>query len=379
MKLVCKENQCVGCMACVEVCTKGAISIVDSKKAYNANIDEEKCINCGACKCVCPNVNPVKKNNPISWKQGWAIDETVRQMASSGGFATAISKAFTENGGYVVSAVFSDGRFIFSYTDRCDDVAKFSGSKYVKCNPTGIYKEIKKLLLKGQRVLFIALPCQVAALKNYVSINLQDCLYTIDLICHGTPSPKLLEDFLSQYQTELGNIKAIEFRVKDHFQLKTGVKSFSTPGTTDCYLIAFLNGLIYTDNCYVCSYATLQRCSDLTLGDSWGSSLPLKEQKKGISLAVCMTEKGEELLHMAALHLEEVNLANAIAHNHQLERPSEQPDRRDTFFLDLNKGIDFNSLIYRRYPKQCIKQKIKALLIRLKIGRQGNIPYTDED
>lgn len=45
-------NQCRGCVAhpCVEVCPKGAISMVNGK----SYIDKEKCIKCGKCKAVCP-------------------------------------------------------------------------------------------------------------------------------------------------------------------------------------------------------------------------------------------------------------------------------------------------------------------------------------
>ena len=54
MKTVCDVNKCAGCMACVDICPKGAIKIEDSLVAYNAVMDEEKCIDCGACADVCP-------------------------------------------------------------------------------------------------------------------------------------------------------------------------------------------------------------------------------------------------------------------------------------------------------------------------------------
>ena len=44
VKTVCAKNQCVGCMACFDMCPKSAITIVDTRQAYNAVIDEEKCI-----------------------------------------------------------------------------------------------------------------------------------------------------------------------------------------------------------------------------------------------------------------------------------------------------------------------------------------------
>ena len=47
MKTVCKQDYCTGCMACVGKCKKEAITIKDTLLAYNAIIDESKCINCG--------------------------------------------------------------------------------------------------------------------------------------------------------------------------------------------------------------------------------------------------------------------------------------------------------------------------------------------
>lgn len=41
VKTVCAKNQCVGCMACFDMCPKSAITIVDTRQAYNAVIDEE--------------------------------------------------------------------------------------------------------------------------------------------------------------------------------------------------------------------------------------------------------------------------------------------------------------------------------------------------
>lgn len=51
-------------------------------------------------------------------------------------------------------------------------------------------------------------------------------------------------------------------------------------GTQDMYTHAFLASLDYTENCYTCKYAKLERVADVTLGDSWGSNLSVAEQKK---------------------------------------------------------------------------------------------------
>ena len=57
------------------------------------------------------------------------------------------------------------------------------------------------------------------ALRNYVGDSLSEMLTTIDLICHGTPSPKILDMFLKQYGEDIHKVTSIDFRVKGNFQV----------------------------------------------------------------------------------------------------------------------------------------------------------------
>lgn len=366
MKTVCEFNMCAGCMVCVESCPKNAIMINDTLSAYNAVIDETKCVNCNVCHKVCPHNNKPKLVKPIKWYQGWANDINIRKNCSSGGIATAISLAFVKAGGYVYGCCFENGEFIFKKASTVDEIRKFVGSKYVKSNPFGCYKDIRNNLKRGKKVLFIGLPCQVAAIKNYIGEKLENNLYTADLICHGTPSPQLLDLFLQQYGRSLVNIKNMMFRPKAKFMVYDDHKGVITSGVSDRYTIAFLNSLSYTDNCYSCKYACMQRVSDLTLGDSWGSELSIEERGKGISLVLIQTEKGREVLEISDNHLLPVNIEIAVINNQQLSHPSKKPNRRDMFFKGLKKH-SFNSQVFRCLPKQCMRQNIKQILIKIKI------------
>lgn len=367
--MVCKENMCTGCKACVDKCPKNAITIVDSLKAYNAIIDKSQCINCGACYKVCQVNNSIQKTDPIKWYQGWAKREDVRKNSSSGGLAAAIMTAFIENGGVVCSCVFEKGCFGFQFAENTDDVKKFIGSKYVKSDPQGIYKQIAKRLSDNQRVLFIGLPCQVAGIKKYVGNN-DKGLYTIDLICHGTPSPKILNMFLEEYNLSLDKLSDIRFRKKQTFKLYEGFKSIVPDPVRDGYSFAFTNCLDYLDACYDCTYATKDRVGDLTLGDSWGTELN-GEEPKGISLILCQTGKGQELLERTELNLFDVNVSNALENNHQLRHPSIAPPQKELFFNVLEqKG--FNKAIAKCYPNFYYRQAIKSILVKMKLLGGGN-------
>ncbi|MEY8356621.1 Coenzyme F420 hydrogenase/dehydrogenase, beta subunit C-terminal domain [Lachnospiraceae bacterium 54-53] len=370
MNNVCEKDKCTGCMACLEVCMKKAIKIEDTLEAYNAVICEDLCVHCNACLRVCQNLNDnIAFRKTISWYQGWSSDARNRKNSSSGGAAYELSRAIINCGGCVFSCLFSKGKFIFGEAETVDELKRFVGSKYVKSNPERVYHGISKRLKEDRQVLFIGLPCQVAGLKHIVGEK--DNLYTIDLICHGTPSPNTLDLFLKQYGCSLDSLMNIQFRVKDQFQVAQKDKTFAPRGVYDPYMMAFLNGLIYTENCYSCKYARRERISDITIGDSWQSNLPLAEQKKGISLLLAQTEKGDALIQKAALQLNSVNLEKAVEANHQLQYPSFEPTGKADFFKCLREGKKFNMLVKKNYPKQYMRQRIKTIFIRLGIIREG--------
>lgn len=372
MKTVCQKDNCVGCMACIEVCPKSAIKIVEELTSLNAVIDKTKCLNCNLCHHICQNNDMVNLVRPIEWKQGWAKDNTIRANSSSGGVAQAIELAFIRYGGIVCSCTFEGGVFRFLFAETETDVKKFCGSKYVKSTPYGIYKKILNQLKSGRRILFVGLPCQVAALKKYAGNNWNENLYTIDLICHGTPSQKLLNLFLEQHNIDVSKIKNIRFRIKTNIPFEASDSYIGSPGLLDKYSIAFLNGICYTENCYKCQYARLERVSDITLGDSWGSALSKEEQNKGISLILSQTAKGNKLVDMAELVLVDVDLMNAVKHNHQLKEATSRPTGRVDFFKKIKDGENFDSIIKRLYYKQCMKQFVKKILIALNICKGGN-------
>ena len=375
MKTVCVVNQCAGCMACVDICPKNAIKIEDSMEYYNAVIDESKCVGCNACLRVCQQMCHHVLLSPLKWFQGWANNLDVRLKGASGGVAYAIERQFIKDGGIVLSCTFDEGMFKFGCADTEQELIRFVGSKYVKSNPAGIYKLMIRHLNAGKKVLFVGLPCQVAAARNYMKDSDINNFYSIDLICHGTPSPGILECYLKQYGLSLKSVDSLKFRTKTRFQILSGYNPVEGEiGICDHYSTAFLNCVCYTENCYACNYAKKERISDITLGDSWGTKLESKQVEKGISLVLCQTRKGEDLLRNSDLYLMELDekgIANAIANNHQLQQPSQKPTFRERFFDEMKDEKKFNTIVRHYYPWICFKQLIKKMLIKIGLIHQG--------
>lgn len=358
MKTVCELNMCNGCMACVEKCHRYAITIKDDLKYYNALVDTKKCVDCGLCTKVCPRENDNDMSKPKWWYQGWA-DSEIREHASSGGAASAIIRAFIKHGGYVASCLFDSGKFVFEVTNEMAVARKFAGSKYVKSNPEKIYGKIQSLLKANQKVLFIGLPCQVAAVNQFIKDKTN--LVTADLICHGTPSPYLLKKCLQEYGHDINTLTDINFRIKSLYELNRDGKPIAAFHTMDNYLIAFLHSYDYTENCYSCKFATLDRVSDITLGDSWGTELS-GEVKNGVSLILCQSEKGKELIESAGLNLLDVDINNAISHNEQLNKPSKCSKSRDQFFENYNRYNNFGKALVKTAPGIVAKEKVKSIV-----------------
>ena len=377
---VCEKSKCCGCYACESICPRQAITVNDEIQYMVPIIDSSRCIHCGLCYKVCPNHQKNDFFRPVKWYQGWAKEQDVREKSSSGGAAQAISRSFIENGGYVCSCLFQDGQFKFQVTNSISDIIKISGSKYVKSNPKSCYPDIVHVLKDfNAQLLFIGLPCQAAAARNYVGDKYKEKLYTVDLICHGTPSVKVLEHFLGDHKLDIGQLKKIRFRQKGRFAVE-GETGFEPYGVMDEYSVAFLNGICYTENCYQCMFARTERASDLTLGDSWGSELS-DEVGKGISLILCQTEKGNTLLSQtnASLELRPVDLNKAIACNPQLHGPSSRPNNLDKFFSALKNGKTLKYAVSRYCSQKYLRQMIKKFLIRIRVlkiggGVRDNLP-----
>lgn len=368
MKTVCTKDACNGCMACVEICPQNAVIVNQDPVAYNSIIDENKCINCHACYNVCPrNDYSLDSHRPQTWYQGWANNEEIRSRSTSGGVATAIIKAFLASGGYVCSCMYAEGEYRYIVTNKQEDSFCFSGSKYVKSNPMGVYCKIATLLKKGEKVLFIGLPCHVVAVRKYVGEKHKKRLYTIDIICHGTPSKTVLEKYLLDYGIDAFKIKDISFRTKNDYRLCVEGQPLVSIGIADRFLYSFLKKIIFTANCYECQFASIERISDLTLGDSWGSELNKEEQKKGISLMLSQTQKGNELIGMADLKIVSVDLDRAIANNAQLQHSAKEPPERYKFFQLFKSGVGYNRIMFRIFPIFCLKQDVKKVLIKLRI------------
>lgn len=370
--MLCSIAECTGCLACINVCKKHAISIEKDNlgKTYPC-INLQKCVECKACQHVCPVLNLPSKRIPSNVYAAWSTNSIDIAKSSSGGIATRIGKNIINSGGSVCGAAVVNGEVQHIIVDTIDDLEKLRGSKYVQSNPKNSYKVIKELLKTGRKIAFIGTPCQTAAMKNYVNDEI-DNLLLIDLICHGVPPQEYLKEYLSQVSTEYDNFS---FRGINDGCLTTYLNEsvvYKQSRFKDLYYQAFEDGLIFRDNCYQCPYATRERVSDLTIGDFWGlDRTTLEHSYDGkISVILVCTPKGKKIieeLENEGLILEERTLeeaANKAQTN--LNRPSLAPKDRVLFeqkykkygFIKAVKSTGVGKIVYVRRLKGNIMHHI---------------------
>ena len=330
--MICKKEKCTGCYACYNICPKNAIEMKEDEYGnIYACINNEKCIECKICKKVCPQINEMELKAPLTVYAMYNKDKNIRQQSTSGGAATTFyTKVLKEKGiVYGASNLFGKETFDFIRIDKLDDLYKVKGSKYVHCYIKDTFKKVKEDLVSNKLVLFIGTPCQIAGLKSFL-MKEYDNLITVDLVCHGVPSQKLLFDNLKDYRIDKKDIYYITFRDDNGFRLKVYDKdkklNVSKTSNEDYYYKNFLRGNIYRENCYSCRYARRQRIADITIGDFWGldkNSKVYDDESKGISLIMPITPKGLELVNSITDEsiIEERTIEEATKENQQLNHP----------------------------------------------------------
>lgn len=394
---ICPEEKCTGCMACMNACSHDSIKVIEDKLGFKfPKIEKNKCIECGLCKSVCPELHPRTFRYPNKCFAAISKDFSQLMSCASGGIATQLGKVVLESGGKIVGCSGEDINNVrHILIDKIADVNKLSGSKYVQSDISSkLFRDIRETLLTGQKVLFIGTGCQIAGLQNFLRKKYPNLL-TVDLVCHGVPSQKLLSDDLELYRST--SLKSIRFRRKvflskkkspqeSKCQIQYGLSVGNNERRSnenfikyykDPYMGSFLDSLIFRDSCYRCQYAQPNRQSDITLCDFWGlHDDSILYDSPGPSAILINSENGECWFDKIKddLIYEQRNVEEAIMGNGQLQHPSPMNPKRQEFINIYNEeGIKkaYYKTIYRRvlfnYYINQLKSRLKtySFIVRL--------------
>lgn len=376
------KEKCCACGACMNICPKQAITMVEDEYGFlYPQIDKEKCVSCGACKKVCAYQNQTEENKPVDTYAAINKDDNQKLLSASGGLFAAFATKVINEGGVVFGCSLDkiDGKLVPHHVaiESICDLSKLQGSKYVQSSTENTYKAVMEHLKAGRLVLYSGTPCQIAGLKGFLRKD-YDNLILIDLICHGVPSSKFFNDYLSLVKVRKNwkDIVGYSFRDKkkgwgmncriDAIDAKGEKINFYTPARLASYNTLFLDGLVYRKNCYSCKYASKNRPGDITIGDYWGITNEHPEiigkdgfeEKDGISCMIANTEKGVNLCKEMGLYIEKHSseYEKVAKMNKQLNAPSVFNPKRDKIMeIYKNEGyVGVESLYKEKYRKQRI-------------------------
>ena len=365
------KNECMGCMACYNACPFNAIEIIEDQQGFAIpSINQNKCKECRNCERVCP---PLNKYNgrvmPQKTFAAWDIEDSERARSNSGGVATKLAEYAIKNGYVVVGAIIDQDLVVrHRICETVEELDKLRMSKYVQSEVANVYKIIKQKLKESKKVIFFGTPCQVDAVKRVVGTKYQKLLITVDLICHGVPSPKYLREHLSSFEQNLFNVSTYAFRDNNKYSfqvyLKNGEKKI-IEYPKDNYLYAFMKNVLDRESCHRCKYSSIYRVADITLGDFWGikdlktEGVPL-EKEKGINAVLINTDKGYQVFKAISseLFVEQRQLEEVVEYN--------------PFLREIEKSNEDRFLFRKRYSLEGFEHAVRWLRKRY-IGHEAVI------
>lgn len=406
-----KQN-CCGCSACASVCPKQCISMqADNEGFLYPVVDTDKCIDCGLCEKVCPFMNQGNENKPMKVYAAQCKDESIKLKSSSGGVFSLLATAIIEEGGVVFGVKFDDDwQPVFGYAETVEELEPFRGSKYVQAVVGNAYIDARTFLKQGRKVLFSGTSCQIAGLKRFLKTEYENLL-TVDVVCHGAPSPMVWEQYLQEIKMsdrredrgkntvlssskEIPVITGISFRDKNLGWQKYSfvVWGESAIGGQNSVLLsdmhrenrfmqAFLSDLILRPSCYVCKAKAGSSGSDITIADYWGVSKfhPEMDDDKGTSLVLVNTKNGGYWTDRVLPQLEyvESDYSYGLAGNPSIEKSVKVPKYRKYYWkkfpscgirtIDLVKKKKRYDLVAR--TENYLKRIGRVLLSHLKIKK----------
>ena len=363
------KKECCGCCACFDACQVDAISLeVDHEGFWYPSVDKDKCVECGRCVSVCPELQVESINLPkigeLTCFSAQHKDMDVRMDSTSGGMFSVFTSDIYEKSGAVAGAVYRDDFSVqHIVSDDENDLERLRSSKYLQSDCSGMYSEIKRRLDSGQEVLACGCPCQMAALRLFLAKAYEN-LIICDFVCLGINSPKVfrkhLDDLERAHSSKVVYVKA---KNKEHGWRSLTFKAvfengdvYYGNGNEDNFTRGYLRSAVYCrPSCFDCKFKGMPRLADISIGDFWGCQrvTPELDDNTGTSCIMCNTEKGrvffdkvKDQLNWAEIELEDIAKGNRSLY----KSLSPETVSRKVFFDELS-SIAFTDLAQKYFPR----------------------------
>lgn len=389
MKEICDSRLCTGCGVCISICPKKCIQFIENDEGFlYPSINHERCINCSLCTKSCPILNNFesRKKDVIESYYGWSNSDSIRYKSSSGGVFSEIAENIIKTGGIVYGAAYDDNLAISHIGVDCiDDLYKLRGSKYYQSDICASLSGVKNNLEEGKTVLFSGTGCQIDALYQYLVDTDTTNLLTVEILCHGVPSKKVVHRYIDSIYKK-GKAKDIIFRDKSRYGWKyscifnviysDGYEYYGR-SSSDLFYLGFLSEVLLRESCYRCKYVGKRRIGDVLLADFWGIDnesqyhIGQRDIDLGISFIAVNSKKGikilESLAENGSVSISNADYDIAAKYNKALISNYERPAQRDSIYKNINK-VGYKRAIKKAFPVTYYRiichRIIKAILRR---------------
>ena len=344
------KHNCCGCSACVQSCPQQCISFYEDNKGFRYPLaNRELCIDCGLCEKVCPMLNRNKAVEPQLVCAAVNPLEAVRLQSSSGGLFTMLAEKILSENGVVFGARFNDKwEVVHDYVDgsaQSQLLESFRGSKYSQSFIGNTYKQTRDFLEIDRKVLFSGTGCQIAGLKSFLRKE-YDNLITIEIACHGVPSPLVWREYIKMVSNGK-QLRNINFRDKRNgwnkygfsFKDTQGEELIFEPAISNDFMLCFLRDLSVRPSCGNCPFKAGASGSDILIGDFWGieSMYPVIYDDKGCSLVIANTTIGKQLFESLGCKYLETTYEEAYRYNPCIIRAFQESRYAPIFWYNFKK------------------------------------------
>ena len=384
-----EKKNCCGCSACVQRCPKQCISLTEDEEGFlYPYVNEESCVECGLCEKICPILNPQDETFPLQVIAAKNTNTEERLGSSSGGLFLPLAKSIINEGGIVFGADYDSNWEVHHVgVENISGLYALMMSKYLQSRIENTYKEAEKFLKCGRKVMFVGTPCQIAGLHGFLRHKVYPNLLTIDVVCHGAPSPGVWRQYLAETYSEEEFIKSrlqaaagkntvlyqslnakspigdIKFRDKTmsgwkKFRFVVRSKSASKADNNSVlssdihsdnpFMQGFLSNIYLRPSCYDCKCKNGVNHSDLTIADFWGIQNVTSDfdDDKGVGLVLVNTQKGKEYFELLGMDVRKSSLEIVHQFNGVFCKSVNKHPKRSLFFTLISDKKTIKEAVY---------------------------------
>lgn len=353
MITITNKEECCGCNACSQVCPVNCIEMKPDSQGFLYPVTNiEKCIDCNICNKTCPIINTSRHTTPIVSFAAKSSNKETQKHSSSGGIFSELAQLIIQDNGIVFGAKLDESyNVVHTYAEDFEQLHSFMGSKYVQSDINDSFIKAKKFLIEGRTVLFSGTPCHIAGLKHFLKKE-YDNLITVEVICHGVPSPMVWQDYIKSLKLKKDCKYKISFRDKsnDWNNFALSIKETSERVVLheifkqNIYLKTFLKDLTLRQSCFDCKFKYQHSYSDIILGDYWDIEKhePTFVDNNGVSAVIINSSKGEQIFKRASVLTHSTDINKISSGNPALYKNPVIPSTYSKFWQNYQKyGIDY--------------------------------------